>query len=94
MDKSNLTVNLRDKRYCEIGYCNRPADDCHIVARGTGYNGCDCEVNRYNACRKHHGEQHAIGVKTFFKKHFMWDRYLVAVQHNELKNQGKVKCET
>jgi len=45
----------------------RPCDPCHIKSKGSG--GPDSRENIFAMCRKHHSEQHAIGIIS------MWNKY-------------------
>jgi hypothetical protein len=44
-----------------------PSDAAHIRSRGAG--GPDDFFNLMPLCRKHHIEQHTIGIRTFVDKH-------------------------
>lgn len=51
---------------CHI--CNTaPTDTCHIRSKGAG--GPDQEWNYMYLCRKHHQEQHRVGIVTFVERH-------------------------
>jgi len=44
-----------------------PTDQCHITSRGAG--GSDEDWNLMPLCRRHHIEQHTIGIVSFVTKH-------------------------
>lgn len=46
--------------------CLGPVDACHVKSRGAG--GADPK-NLFSACRKHHAEQHTLGIKSFGAKY-------------------------
>lgn len=48
------------------GECYGPIDACHVKSRGAG--GSDPK-NLFSACRKHHAEQHTLGIKSFGAKY-------------------------
>lgn len=46
---------------------NEQVDRCHIKSKGAG-GGTD-DFNLVSMCRKHHQEQHRIGVISFYHRH-------------------------
>lgn len=51
---------------CAVCLRAAPSDPAHVVSRGAG--GLDAG-NVWPACRRHHDQQHAIGVRAFEKRH-------------------------
>lgn len=45
-----------------------PCDPCHVKSRGAG--GGDEWWNIFPACRRHHAEQHQIGLVTFSRRYW------------------------
>ena len=56
--------------YCEIGDCNNAADRAHLITQA---NLPICERDNpifyVYLCRRHHLEQHQIGIETFCIEH-------------------------
>lgn len=52
-----------------------PVDRCHIKSKGSG--GPDKDFNFMYLCRRHHQEQHRIGIITFIKKYTKVEKYLL-----------------
>lgn len=67
------------KRNCII--CgSSPCDPCHLKTVGSG--GDDTEENVVPMCRRHHSEQHNLGIKSFYDKYFL---FRLAVKERGLK---------
>lgn len=57
-------------RHCVI--CYEPADFCHVDTVGIGMNRGKVDHSKHlvmSCCRKHHIEQHTIGIKSFIDKY-------------------------
>ena len=52
--------------YLAVGSNHFRSDACHVRSVGAG--GTD-RGNIFSACRKHHSEQHRIGIKTFERRY-------------------------
>lgn len=67
----------------------KDVDAAHIKTKGSG--GSDDEWNLMPLCRKHHSEQHALGIITFSKKYFFVAMYLEEngwfLHHGKLLNE-------
>lgn len=50
-------------------------DACHVISKGAG--GPDEHWNLMPLCRKHHIEQHTIGLSTFINDHWYVKAYLI-----------------
>lgn len=63
--KKNLEITRKKK--CEVCGKLPPSDPAHIHSRGAG--GSDDLSNLMALCRKHHIEQHQIGLHSFTLKY-------------------------
>ena len=67
--------SIDKENYCEVGDCNESADTAHIRTRATLAKSKQNDSNQiYYLCRKHHTEQHSIGIESFCKKYGFTDR--------------------
>jgi hypothetical protein len=57
---------VRQQR-CLVCSAPPPSDSCHIQTRGSS--GPDSFDNLMALCRRHHSEQHQIGIRTFVNKY-------------------------
>lgn len=86
-DTSKMLFGLTMKRLCWI--CGKPhADIAHVEAVGAGRdrNKIDHTPFHFMAlCRKHHMEQHAIGIESFMKKYHV---KAIKLSEEQLKELG------
>ncbi|CAH0419256.1 putative HNHc nuclease [Periweissella ghanensis] len=84
------------KRLCVI--CGTEhADVAHFVALGSGMNRVKVDPSKYmymSLCRKHHGEQHAIGIVTFCQKYIIKPIKLEPDEIKEFRIQGRLSNES
>ena len=70
------------EKYCEVLDCNETADCAHLLTRATtSKEDWDNPVMFVWLCRKHHQEQHRIGILTFCKKYGLVDKLQAAIAH-------------
>lgn len=87
MDTTKMLFSLTMKRICWI--CGRPKSDiAHVEAIGMGADRKTVNHTKYHfmcLCRKHHMEQHQIGIETFMSKYFVKP---VRLNEEQLKELG------
>lgn len=63
-------MELDREEYCIVGECNNYGDKAHLVTRATLPKHLWDSPDYYiRLCRKHHSEQHTLGVDTFCTKY-------------------------
>ena len=88
--KPRRTVAVHDKAYREwiasheCVICGWPSECCHVRGRRMWGDYGNC----FPACRLHHAEQHAFGIKSFQARHNI-DLILIAAAYGEAYAQAK-----
>ena len=89
--------------YCEILNCNRNGEKAHLISRGALPKELHSHPDYFvYLCRRHHCEQHSIGIETFCKKYgleYALDRarkslYLFKTLRTNPSNKKKKKTIT
>lgn len=68
-------VGLDKEKYCCIGDCNNSGEKAHLLTRATIPKVLWNEPILYIwLCRRHHIEQHSVGIETFcFRHNLVWE---------------------
>ena len=77
--------------YCIIGDCNRPGERSHLIARANLPKELwDDERFYIWLCRRHHSEQHSIGIESFCARYSISSLLCSAREHFAEYKQHKV----